>query len=327
MRGFSIEFMICDSCNEKKKKINKLETKDVIFYSKNKMFNAPNDEDVKYLIVKKKRAHRKDEATIYSTTNDFKINFNSQSKKTAFDESATFNDPSGDERQYDICGIKHLTYDLIYHGKATRQFDQGFFWDDMDIPISRQNINSISTENFNNMKSFYFRNHSCHGAYYDTAATSIFDEIQKKLKACKGEIPKCFVSLVKPKYEICHGYTYDENGQRIGLRRTPGIKPKEGDKTIIDLDDIASNKDKYFDYYYVTPNAVYKVDHELVHNRVDLIEEGVFSQEWRKHVKKKCFNRCDFKEFYDYKNQRQAMINAYNARMNSLQTNTQQNNI
>ena len=91
------------------------------------MFNAPLGGHVKYSIVKKKRAHRKDEATIYSTTNDFKINFNSQSKKTAFDESTTFNDPSGDERQYDICGIKHLTYDLIYHGKATRQFDQGFF--------------------------------------------------------------------------------------------------------------------------------------------------------------------------------------------------------
>ncbi len=186
-------------------------------------------------------------------------------------------------------------------------------------------MNAIKDSDFNKMKSFYFKSYSCHGAYHDTN-TNIFDEIQAKLKRCQGEAPKCFVSLLKPEYIMILGYNCDKNQNVIGMRRTPvkedidiidnGVHEYvRKDVYKFDLDEIERNKDEYFDYYYVTPNGVYKVDHELVHNRVNLIEEGKFSQEWREHVKKKCFGRYDFKEYYDCKKKQEQ---EKNRQLNSL---------
>lgn len=208
--------------------------------------------------------------------------------------------------------IKHFTSDIYVHGsKNTRSMvgndGNGIYG------IIKDHFERIKDEDFQRLSSCYIKSGACRGAYHDRM-TTIFDEIQKKLKKCKGNVPKCFVSLVKKEYTMIDGKCIDKNGKLCGVKKIP-LSHNKKKPTI--YEELCKDKNKYFDYYYVTPNRVYKVDHKLVHNRVNLIEEGKFSQEWREHVKRKCFGRYDFKEFYDYK-KKQKKKNSGN--LNNLHT-------
>lgn len=105
---------------------------------------------------------------------------------------------------------------------------------------------------------------------------------------------------------------------------------------MVDYEKLSEEKDKHFDYYYVTKDAIYKVPHELVHNRVRLIDEGKFDKEFQKtqniDINQGCQDDCkvrtreidpkvEFKEFYDYKQTRSAQSSI------DLQANTTQHNI
>ena len=189
---------------------------------------------------------------------------------------------------------KHFTSVITAHGDTYRSFSLA---NGNKNNLIKKHFDGISDESFQQLDSLFIKSEACCGGYYDED-TSIFDEIQTKLKKCKGEAPKCFVRLVKKDYVLAPCHMYNEEEQKWEIKDIPLSNKK--DKPVI-YEELYTNKDKYFDYYYVTPNAVYKVDHELVHNRVDLIEKGEFDKEWRKHKKKKCFKGYDFKEFHDYK--------------------------
>lgn len=241
---------------------------------------------------------------------------------------------------YNTKNIEHLTFGLCDHGDADSRAYQSGILDPYQLNkmnIISDNLNAIKDSDFNKMKSFYFKSYSCHGAYHDTH-TNIFDEIQAKLKRCQSEAPKCFVSLLKPEYEMILGYNCDKNQNVIGMRRTPtkdniDIIDDQGthvdartDVHKFDLDEIEKNKDKYFDYYYVTKDKIYKVPHEFVHNRVRLIDDGKFNNVLDKAIKGQFRNidinedvcpekdekkygivdkKREFKEFYDYKRKKE----------------------
>ena len=148
-------------------------------------------------------------------------------------------------------------------------------------------------------KSFYFKSAACYGAYHD-GTKMIFDKIQEILEKCKGEPPKCFVKIGKKDFPLCISYG-TTNGENIDKKvilpneEEPEIETDEEYSARCNKDAAMhhacctnpAGKDKCFDYYYVTKNAIYKVPHALVHNRVKLIDEGKFDKEFQKYQKLK----------------------------------------
>ncbi len=217
--------------------------------------------------------------------------------------------------------IKHFTSDIYVHGsKNTRSMvgndGEGIYG------IIKDHFERIKDEDFQRLSSCYIKSGACRGAYHD-GMTTIFDEIQKKLKRCKGNVPKCFVSLVKKEYTMIDGKCIDKNGKLCGVKKIP-LSHNKKKPTI--YEELCKNKDKYFDYYYVTKDKIYKVPHELVHNRVRLIDEGKFNDVLDKAIKGQFCNidinedvcpeknekkygivnkREKFKEFYDCKKKKE----------------------
>ena len=142
-------------------------------------------------------------------------------------------------------------------------------------------------------KSFYFKSAACFGAYHDGTKT-IFDKIQDILKKCSGEPPKCFVKIGKKDFQLCIGEcTTDgkeidkkvilpnEEWPKEATKGEYSVRYKRAQAMHYDCCTNPSEKDKYFDYYYVTKDAIYKVPHALVHNRVKLIDEGEFDNAFK----------------------------------------------
>lgn len=229
----------------------------------------------------------------------------------------------------------HLTNYFLNHGDKNRKFCNG--WQTkgnqlVDGYLLKTHFKRLKTEDLMRLKSFYFKCLACYGAYYD-GHTTIFEEIQKKLKEIPNNMnkPKCFVRLLKKEYS---GHLLSELNTKTNKERFKSLPVKHGG--FINLDDVYENPDNYFDYYYVTKDAIYKVPHELVHNRVRLIDEGKFDKEFQKTQNidrnQDCQDDCkvrtreidpkvEFKEFYDYKQTRSAQSSI------DLQVNTTQHNI
>ena len=216
--------------------------------------------------------------------------------------------------------IKHFTSDIYVHGsKNTRSMvgndGEGIYG------IIKDHFERIKDEDFQRLSSCYIKSGACRGAYHD-GMTTIFDEIQKKLKRCKGNVPKCFVSLVKKEYTMIDAKCIDENDKLCGVKKIPLSHNKE--KPTI-YEELCKDKNKYFDYYYVTKDKIYKVPHELVHDRVKLIDEGKFDLSFKKlsttskirnidinadygeedFLLHKVNPNIEFKEFYDYKKKKE----------------------
>ena len=73
------------------------------------------------------------------------------------------------------------------------------------------------------------------------------------------------------------------------------------------MEALEKNKDKYFDYYYVEKEKIYKVPHELVKNRVSLTnskdKNNDFESKFNKYLDEGKITLVDetkeFKEFYE----------------------------
>ena len=76
------------------------------------------------------------------------------------------------------------------------------------------------------------------------------------------------------------------------------IRTPYKDKEVFDLDEIKQNKDKYFDYYYIAKDKIYKIPNSLVKNRVDLIDNDKFEEEFKKLNLKPIDIEKEFKEYY-----------------------------
>ena len=202
--------------------------------------------------------------------------------------------------------IKHLTTQIRAHGDEERTFISYNVKEKKDLPIEGlvlDHMQRIDDKDFQKLDSFYLKSGACHGAYHDTK-TNIFDEIQKKLKKCDTNHPQCFVRLVKKDFVLVDSAFFDNHGNIHNFQPIP--MSENPDKKVI-YEKLCDDKDKYFDYYYVTVSGVYKVPHKLVHDRIKLIKDGTFKEEYLKYAMnggkfKKCFPRYDFKEFYRTKN-------------------------
>ena len=170
---------------------------------------------------------------------------------------------------------KHFTSVITAHGDTYRSFSLA---NGNKNNLIKKHFDGISDESFQQLDSLFIKSGACCGGYYDED-TSIFDEIQTKLKKCKGEAPKCFVRLVKKDYVLSKWQIYNEEEQKWEIKCIPLSNKK--DKPVI-YEELYTNKDKYFDYYYVTKDAIYKVPHELVKNRIELIDNGKFDDEFQK---------------------------------------------
>ena len=238
--------------------------------------------------------------------------FKSASKNSDFLKTKPINgfDQNNDLKRVKLKdATKHFTSVINAHGWPDRSFV---------LQVNKKNnfikkyFDGISDKDFEKLKSFYVNVISCHGGYYDEE-TNIFDELQKKLTQCKREGPRCFICLLKGDYVAKRCCLYDPKKQKLVLKELPFSVKK--DKPVI-YEELYTNKDKYFDYYYVTKDAIYKVPHELVHNRVKLIDEGKFDKEFQKTqnidintdekdvdkvITRKIDPKVEFKEFYDYR--------------------------
>ena len=170
---------------------------------------------------------------------------------------------------------KHFTSVITAHGDTYRSFSLA---NGNKNNFIKKHFDGISDKSFQQLDSLFIKSGACCGGYYDED-TSIFDEIQTKLKKCKGEAPKCFVRLVKKDYVLSKCHMYNEEEQKWEIKCIPLSNKK--DKPVI-YEELYTNKDKYFDYYYVTKDAIYKVPHELVKNRIELIDNGKFDDEFQK---------------------------------------------
>ena len=172
---------------------------------------------------------------------------------------------------------EHLTNYFFNHGDKNRKFcnADGSKNQMVDGYLLKTHFKRIKTEDLVHLKSFYFKCLACYGAYYD-GYTTIFDEIQKKLKEIPNNMnkPKCFVRLLKKEYL---GYLVTEINTKTGKERFKSLPLKCG--AFVNIDDVYENPDNYFDYYYVTENEIFKVPYSLVHNRVELIENDYFNKE------------------------------------------------
>lgn len=347
--------LVCDSCNKKKKKTNAVDKivtgssdgnymlkmyPHNIFYrnpeNKEKLEKWNNQVLGKYTCVRRlkepKKLDEKEQKIISCYDNQLTRDalWTRNTGGVKVDNTYFFNKMNINSQ------TKHLTALILNHGDEEQKFQNN-----KDNLLSEY-FERIKDKDFKRLSSCYIKSAACHGAYYD-GTTSIFDEIQEKLRLCKDNAPKCFVRLVKKDHILVYQDVIDDNGQRVGVKYLPLTKFSEEafkSKEMVDYEKLSEEKDKYFDYYYVTKDAIYKVPHELVHNRVKLIDEGKFEKEFQKtqnidinsdvqeenKVKaRKIQPEVDFKEFYDSKKERQGMINAYNA-SNGLRINTPQNN-
>ena len=198
-------------------------------------------------------------------------------------------------------GVKHCTINLCNHGEEDRMYR--FQQDDGTTSFIRYALYiPFNDKNFNKLTSFYIHNDSCHGAYYDANVNTLFKELQEKIKNIKNP-PKCFIRCVKPQYEETNTCVYDDKFNIVGIKSLPCTNG------VLDLEDLEENKDKYFDYYYVEKDKIYKIPHELVKNRVSLINSEDKNNDFESKFKK-YFNegkiilvdeKTEFKEFYEKK--------------------------
>ena len=196
-------------------------------------------------------------------------------------------------------GVKHCTINLCNHGEKDRMY--GFQQDDGTTSFIRYALYiPFNDKNFDTLTSFYIHNDSCYGAYYDANMNTLFKELQEKIKNMKNP-PKCFIRCIKPQYEETNTYVYDNKFNIVGIKSLPYT----GD--VLDLEALEKNKDKYFDYYYVEKEKIYKVPHELVKNRVSLTnskdKNNDFESKFNKYLDEGKITLVDetkeFKEFYE----------------------------
>ena len=203
---------------------------------------------------------------------------------------------------------KHLNDYFLNHGSDNRELIIGNGCKDVLDYALLSHFYQIPNERFKNLESFYFKSICCYGGYFDNQ-TSIFDEIQHKLKAIKGnKKPKCFVRLLKKEYSgwLMREHDKGESGETGHFKFLPLNKGAEKDKVedLPSLDDIYDNPDNYYDYYYVEEDDIYKVSHEFVHNRKQLTENKpeLFNEALQKETEKgKPYGIVDQKkEFYEF---------------------------
>ena len=154
---------------------------------------------------------------------------------------------------------QHLVNYFGSHGSKDRELvdNEGKSTEDYTL---LSHFYRIPTENFQNLKSFYFKSSACYGGFYDRK-TNAFDEIQHKLKEIQQpNKPKCFVRLLKKQYEgfTVSEYDKDETQETSHFKELP-IE----DRNHLDIDDIYDNPDNYYDYYYVEEDNIYKVSHDF----------------------------------------------------------------
>ena len=173
-------------------------------------------------------------------------------------------------------GVEHCTINLCNHGAENQMYyfqqDGGktsFIRCALYVPFQDRN--------FINLKSFYLSNHSCYGAYYDKNGNTLFEELQKKIKNMTNP-PKCFIRCIKSEYPETNIEVYDKDWNIVGLKSLPSIDA-------LNLEDLEQNKDNYFDYYYITKDSIYKVPHQLVKDRVELIENNKFDEKFAEYCK------------------------------------------
>ena len=199
---------------------------------------------------------------------------------------------------------KHLVNYFGCHGSENREliYENGESAPDCTL---LSHFYRIPTEQFQNLKSFYFKPSTCYGGFFDRK-TNVFDEIQHKLKEIQQpNKPKCFVRLLKKQYE---GYTVSEynEGETKETRHFKQLPTEH--KNYLDIDDIYDNPDNYYDYYYIEKDKIYKVSHEFVHNRRQLTEdpdEKSFNKALQEDINKdptkyRLINKeKEFPEFYE----------------------------
>ena len=180
------------------------------------------------------------------------------------------------EREKIANGVKHLTLDMSAHGAINKRI--------IGIPNGKEKSSVVksllhipmSDRKFFNLKSFYIHSDSCCGGFYDECGKNLFQEVQEKLKQSNEKAPKCFISLVKPQYVLCSvevgNIVWKTGTKRIPLKKEWLDDKKRPEKITIDLEELENNKDKYFNYYMVEKDKIWKVPHELVYNRVALLE-------------------------------------------------------
>lgn len=127
----------------------------------------------------------------------------------------------------------------------------------------------------------------------------IVNFLQEKMNTLTGDSkPKVFVSSLKKDYEYIEMEAYDkEKNDIVGIKTMPTIPYADilegrnitNDGLLkVDLKDVNKNKYKYFDYYCITKDKIYKVPYDLVKNRVKLIDSGKFDEEFEKATKIEC---------------------------------------
>ena len=97
------------------------------------------------------------------------------------------------------------------------------------------------------------------------------------MQKCEKNAPKCFVRLAKKEYPLLVQSKYNAKKQLVGVTLVPLNTPERKDVPDVIYEDVKSNKDKYFDYYMVEKDKIYKVPRELVHNRVALLD-GTYTE-------------------------------------------------
>ena len=218
---------------------------------------------------------------------------------------------------------QHLNDYFFNHGSENRELILGDGYKDLLDYALLSHFYQIPNEQFEKLESFYFKSMCCYGGYFDNQ-TSIFDEIQHKLKAIKGDKkPKCFVRLLKKEYSgrLTKEQDKGENGDASHFKLLPVKEGVEEGKNL-DLpllDDIYDNPDNYYDYYYVEEDDIYKVSHEFVHNRKQLTKNKpeLFNEALQKEKEKGSqYGRIvdKKKEFYEfYEKQEEIKNNEQNA--------------
>jgi len=176
---------------------------------------------------------------------------------------------------------QHLNDYFFNHGSENRELIMGMDNYDLVDYALLSHFYQIPNEQFEKLESFYFKSMCCYGGYFDNQ-TNIFDEIQHKLKSINGtKKPKCFVRLLKKEYSgyLNQEYDKDEYWLQSHFKFLPLKKSHPSGDDFPTLDDIYDNPDNYFDYYYVEEDKIYKVSHDLVHNRKELIDNDLVREE------------------------------------------------
>ena len=281
------------------------------------LINKKNLHDERVLTDKEKKIHDENQQYIYSLYRNNPVNTRierAQPLKTI----ASYVDDS----MYPYCqkavqempnekivnlGIteytKHFTTIIDNHGNKNRQFYRKN--NEIVGHLLKMHFSRINNNAFKKLESFYFKSSSCYGSYYDLV-TSVFEQIQNKIKNT-GHEPKCFVKLAKKQYVLVPVLKENRiNGEIVGLTFVPFGNKDDKNSPDPRYEDFAINKDKYFDYYYVEKDKIYKVPNKLVKNRVALIESKQFANKFKElqdkgEIQLVVDEKKEFKEFYDFK--------------------------